>query len=332
MKERARHGARTGAMRRSKRREMWSPAAAESSCSQGIAPIFAVALGAIASIVRRHGRARLPQDAGPRQRLRRARSTERQAVAERGSAPPGRRPAPRRRLRSDPLARAVAAGRRVHAGLQRRRLRGRRLRQRHALRRPPDHGGAGRQPGHGRDRRRRAHRHRRASRVTRPTWAGRALAGTRSRWPNQWIHWRWIWRSGRSANRSRVNLGNPHAVFFVDDAAAVPLAELGPSLERHELFPERANIGVAEVRDRHTIRLRVWERGAGLTTACGSGACAALVAAVRRGLAERSADLLLDGGTLRIAWNEADRVLMTGPAKHSFKGRLDPEMLAVGTS
>ena len=129
-----------------------------------------------------------------------------------------------------------------------------------------------------------------------------------------------------------VNLGNPHAVFFVDDAAAVPLAELGPSLERHELFPERANIGVAEVRDPHTIRLRVWERGAGLTTACGSGACAALVAAVRRGLAERSADLLLDGGTLRIAWNEADRVLMTGPAKHSFKGRLDPEMLAVGTS
>jgi diaminopimelate epimerase len=129
-----------------------------------------------------------------------------------------------------------------------------------------------------------------------------------------------------------VNLGNPHAVFFVDDAEAVPLAELGPPLERHELFPERANIGVAEVRDPHTIRLRVWERGAGLTTACGSGACAALVAAVRRGLAERSADLLLDGGTLRIAWNEADRVLMTGPAKHSFKGRLDPEMLAVGTS
>jgi diaminopimelate epimerase len=129
-----------------------------------------------------------------------------------------------------------------------------------------------------------------------------------------------------------VNLGNPHAVFFVDDAGAVPLAELGPPLERHELFPERANIGVAEVRDPHTIRLRVWERGAGLTTACGSGACAALVAAVRRGLAERSADLLLDGGTLRIAWNEADRVLMTGPAKHSFKGRLDPEMLAVGTS
>jgi diaminopimelate epimerase len=129
-----------------------------------------------------------------------------------------------------------------------------------------------------------------------------------------------------------VNLGNPHAVFFVDDAEAVPLAELGPPLERHELFPERANIGVAEVRDPHTIRLRVWERGAGLTTACGSGACAALVAAVRRGRAERSADLLLDGGTLRIAWNEADRVLMTGPAKHSFKGRLEPEMLVVGTS
>jgi diaminopimelate epimerase len=128
-----------------------------------------------------------------------------------------------------------------------------------------------------------------------------------------------------------VNLGNPHAVFFVEDAEAVPLAELGPLLETDPLFPERANIGVAEVRGRRSIRLRVWERGAGLTRACGSGACAALVAAVRRDLSDRAAEVRLDGGTLKIAWNEADRVLMTGPAAHSFKGRLDPEMLAVST-
>jgi diaminopimelate epimerase len=137
---------------------------------------------------------------------------------------------------------------------------------------------------------------------------------------------------GPLAGPVAVNIGNPHAVFFVDDAEAVPLAELGPALETDPLFPERANIGVAEVRDRRTIRLRVWERGAGLTEACGSGACAALVAAVRRDLTERAAEVVLDGGSLRIAWNEAERVLMTGPASHSFKGRLDPELLDVTTS
>jgi diaminopimelate epimerase len=128
-----------------------------------------------------------------------------------------------------------------------------------------------------------------------------------------------------------VSLGNPHAVFFVDDAEAVPLEQLGPELEHHELFPQRANIGVAEVRDARTIRLRVWERGAGLTPACGSAACAALVAAVRRELSERAADVLLDGGRLRIVWNDANRVLMTGPASHSYRGRLEPEMIAVAT-
>jgi diaminopimelate epimerase len=127
-----------------------------------------------------------------------------------------------------------------------------------------------------------------------------------------------------------VSMGNPHAVFLVDDAEAIALEQLGPELEHHPLFPERANIGVAEVRDARTIRLRVWERGAGLTAACGSGACAALVAAVRRGVTGRSADLLMDGGRLRIVWNEADRVLMTGPATHSYSGRLDPELLATG--
>jgi diaminopimelate epimerase len=136
---------------------------------------------------------------------------------------------------------------------------------------------------------------------------------------------------GPLAGPVALSMGNPHAVFLVDDAEAVPLDQLGPELEHHPLFPQRANIGVAEVRDPRTIRLRVWERGAGLTTACGSGACAALVAAVRRGLAERSADLLLDGGRLRIAWNEADRVLMTGPASHSYSGRLHPDLLAVSS-
>jgi diaminopimelate epimerase len=126
-----------------------------------------------------------------------------------------------------------------------------------------------------------------------------------------------------------VNMGNPHAVFFVDDVEAVPIGDLGPQLEHHEMFPERANIGIAEVRDTRTIRLRVWERGVGLTTACGSGACAALVAAVRRDLTERAADLVLDGGRLRIAWEENGRVLMTGPATHSFSGRFHPDMLDV---
>jgi diaminopimelate epimerase len=125
-----------------------------------------------------------------------------------------------------------------------------------------------------------------------------------------------------------VNMGNPHAVFLVDDAEAIPLAELGPELERHPMFPERANIGVVEVQGPRRVRVRVWERGAGLTPACGSGACAALVAAVRRGVAERTAEVAMDGGGLRVVWNEADHVLMTGPALHSFRGRLDPEMLA----
>jgi diaminopimelate epimerase len=132
---------------------------------------------------------------------------------------------------------------------------------------------------------------------------------------------------GPLAGPVAVSMGNPHAVFLVDDVEAVPIEQLGPELEHHPLFPERANIGIAEVRDARTIRLRVWERGAGLTCACGSGACAALVATVRRGLTERSADLLLDGGRLRIAWNEHDRVLMTGPATHSYQGQLHPELL-----
>jgi len=125
-----------------------------------------------------------------------------------------------------------------------------------------------------------------------------------------------------------TNIGNPHATFFVDDVEAIDLVELGPILERHPLFPERANIGIAEVRDRRHIRLRVWERGSGLTRACGSGACAALVAAHRRRLAERRAVVELDGGTLDIVWRENGHVLMTGPAACSFEGTFDRELLA----
>jgi diaminopimelate epimerase len=127
-----------------------------------------------------------------------------------------------------------------------------------------------------------------------------------------------------------TNIGNPHATFFVDDLAAVDLSALGPVLEHHPLFPERANIGIAEMRGPRTIRLRVWERGAGVTPACGTGACAALVAARRRGLAERSAAVELDGGTLDIAWREDGHVIMTGPATLSFQGKFDADLLASG--
>jgi diaminopimelate epimerase len=127
-----------------------------------------------------------------------------------------------------------------------------------------------------------------------------------------------------------TNIGNPHATFFVDDAEAIDLAALGPVLEHHPLFPQRANIGVAAVRDRKNIRLRMWERGAGITRACGSGACAALVAAHRRGLAERQATVVLDGGVLDIAWREDGHVVMTGPVALSFEGVFDSGLLAVG--
>ena len=127
-----------------------------------------------------------------------------------------------------------------------------------------------------------------------------------------------------------TNIGNPHATFFVDDVEAIDLPTLGPVLENHPLFPQRANIGVAAVRDRNNIRLRVWERGAGITRACGSGACAALVAANRRGLAGPRAAVALDGGTLDIAWHDNGHVIMTGPVALSFEGTFDPSLLAGG--
>ncbi len=120
-----------------------------------------------------------------------------------------------------------------------------------------------------------------------------------------------------------VSMGNPHAVFFVADAETAPVRPVGPMVEHHRLFPEGVNVGFAEVRGPESIRLKVWERGAGQTLACGTGACAALVAASRRGLTGRKATVELDGGPLTIEWREADNhVLMTGPATVEFAGRL----------
>ncbi|MGZ3340562.1 MAG: diaminopimelate epimerase [Reyranella sp.] len=125
-----------------------------------------------------------------------------------------------------------------------------------------------------------------------------------------------------------TNMGNPHATFFVDDADAIPLAELGPKLEQDRLFPERANIGVAQLVGEDRLRLRVWERGAGITLACGSGACAAVVAASRRGLVQRKADVVLERGTLTVEWLRDGHVLMTGGIARAFKGELDRSLLA----
>ena len=125
-----------------------------------------------------------------------------------------------------------------------------------------------------------------------------------------------------------TNMGNPHATFFVADAGAIPLAELGPALEHDSFFPERANIGVAQLLGEGRLRLRVWERGAGLTLACGSGACAAVVAASRRGLVKRKADVVLEGGVLTIEWLRDNHVMMTGGIAVAFKGELDRSLLS----
>ncbi len=125
-----------------------------------------------------------------------------------------------------------------------------------------------------------------------------------------------------------VGMGNPHAVFFVDDPDAYDLAKIGPLLENHPIFPERANISLAQVIDREHIRLWVWERGAGLTRACGSAACAALVAAARLRRTGREATVTLPGGDLLIAWRADDHVLMTGPVELEWEGTLPPELLA----
>ena len=120
-------------------------------------------------------------------------------------------------------------------------------------------------------------------------------------------------------NPAAVNVGNPHVVFIVPDADAAPLDRLGPMIERDPLFPEGVNVGIAQI-DGNAIRLRVWERGAGLTRACGTGACAAAVVAVRRGLISGPVDVILPGGTLQIDWAEGRSISMSGPATRVFDG------------
>jgi diaminopimelate epimerase len=128
---------------------------------------------------------------------------------------------------------------------------------------------------------------------------------------------------GPVANPAACSMGNPHATFFVRDVEALSIDTLGPALECDPLFPERANIGFAEVLGPERLRLRVWERGAGLTLACGSGACAALVNAHRRELVGRRATVVMDGGELQIEWRDDGHVLMTGPVATAFTGSVD---------
>ncbi len=126
-----------------------------------------------------------------------------------------------------------------------------------------------------------------------------------------------------------VNVGNPHALFFVEDTEAIDLAGIGPMLECHPLFPERANISLVQVMSPDHLKVRTWERGAGLTRACGTAACASAVAAVRRDLAGRKVTVSLPGGDLVIEWREADgHVLMTGPYELDFEGTLPASLLA----
>ena len=129
--------------------------------------------------------------------------------------------------------------------------------------------------------------------------------------------------AGGAADPAALSMGNPHATFFVPNLDALDIPRLGPMLEHDALFPERANIGFAQVLAPDHLRLVVWERGAGLTLACGSGACAALVNGVRRGLLAREAVVSLPGGDLRIAWRDDGHVLMAGPTATAFTGMID---------
>ena len=253
-----------------------------------------------------HDGAAVPEDAWAGQRLRRDRRARSPGRAHPAAAALDRRPAARHRLRPADRAGAAAADgrRRLHAHPQPRRRRGRRLRQRHALRRRQGDGGEERPATSivetisglldteavGRRARRRRHGPGQAGLARDPAGGGlRHAASAAQRRAAQ--------RSGRrsmSAIRMRCS--------SCPMSETVDLASLGPVLERHRLFPERANIEVAQILSPDRIRMRVWERGAGITQACGSGACATLVAAARRRLTGRSATVVLDGGELLIEW------------------------------
>ncbi len=134
---------------------------------------------------------------------------------------------------------------------------------------------------------------------------------------------------GASYVVAAVSVGNPHCVLFVDDAETAPVATLGPRIETHPMFPNRTNVEFVSVRDRGHLRMRVWERGAGITRACGTGTCAAAVAAHRRDLTDAKVAVELDGGVLTIELRESDgHILMTGPSSLSFRGEVDLKALA----
>ncbi|MEM7240119.1 MAG: diaminopimelate epimerase, partial [Pseudomonadota bacterium] len=124
------------------------------------------------------------------------------------------------------------------------------------------------------------------------------------------------------------SMGNPHCTFFVDNADAAPLEEIGQRMEHHPLFPERTNVQIVDIRARDRARVRVWERGVGVTLASGSSSCAVVVNAVRRGLMDRTARLTLDGGEIDITWRKDGHVLMAGPVAPVFSGSFAPDFLA----
>ena len=131
---------------------------------------------------------------------------------------------------------------------------------------------------------------------------------------------------GKELHGTFVSMGNPHFVVFTDDAETVDLVRLGSALETHPLFPERCNIEFASLLSAHCIRTRVWERGSGITLACGTGACATAVAAALSGRSGRRSRIVMDGGTLDIVWSAADNhVYMTGPAEFVFEGEIEVE-------
>jgi len=133
---------------------------------------------------------------------------------------------------------------------------------------------------------------------------------------------------GTSLPASVLSMGNPHCVLFVPDAEKAPVTLLGPKIETLPFFPQRTNVEFAQVLDKSRIRMRVWERGVGVTLACGTGACATAVAAMRQGLTARKVELLLDGGSLTVEWRETDgHVLMTGPTAMPYRGRLELDKL-----
>ena len=127
---------------------------------------------------------------------------------------------------------------------------------------------------------------------------------------------------GKNFTAFAVSMGNPHAVIFVADAEKFPVAEIGPQLENHPAFPDRCNIEFAQILDRKTIRMRVWERGCGITFACGTGSCATAVAAIERGLTDNEVTIILDGGELKINYTPGGHVFMTGPATEVFHGEI----------